>query len=463
MDIFIPEAVRRLAAASETPIFLVGGCVRNALAHLGQTEAYKDGGLVHGMQGHAGQTDVDLCGPLIATALKLPRGATVQIVNYRLGTALITYMGNKYEYTPFRVEKYDAGGGHTPVEVHFTTSLTQDAMRRDFTVNSIYVNAATGEWIDPVGGIADVERKVLRSHDPALIFASDGLRLMRLVRLAAETGFKLDGPTARAAIEAAGNLKDISGERKREELLRILTADLKYGVPDAHYRGLKLLQKIGLLPYIMEPLHEAAGLAQNPKYHKYDVLEHTFRTVLHAPPRLRLAALMHDIGKPYAMQCYGNFHGHEVAGETITRDILARELRCSAAVVNHTAQLVRYHMYDMEGKTKEGKMRLFVAKHFDIIDDLAALMQADALATGMVTEEQAKQKRRLLAVRDALLSDGAPLSLSDLDISGADLTDLGYEGPAVGEMLQDCWRTAVLDPKLNRRDWLIAYAEKHKK
>ncbi|MDE7395939.1 MAG: HD domain-containing protein, partial [Clostridiales bacterium] len=404
----------------------------------------------------------DLCGPLIATALKLPRGASVQIVNYRLGTALISYLGGKYEYTPFRVEKYDAGGAHTPVEVRFTTSLAGDAVRRDFTVNSIYVNAATGEVSDPTGGIADIERKVLRAHDPALVFASDGLRLMRLVRLAAETGFKIDGATGRAAMVAAENLKDISGERKREELMRILTADTKYGIPDAHYRGLKLLQKLGLLKYVIAPLAEGEGLMQNPAYHKFDVLEHTFRTVRHAPPHLRLAALMHDIGKPYVMQMYGNAHGHEIAGETITRDILGRELHFSSAVVNRTAELVRYHMYDMDGKTREGKLRLFAAKHFDCIDDLALLMRADALATGMVTEAQANAKSRLIALRDRMLGDGTPLSLSDLDISGADLTDLGFEGRAVGEMLQDCWRMSILDPKLNRREWLLSYAQRHK-
>ena len=441
MEIFIPEAVKRLAASAGTPIYLVGGCVRNAL-----------GGL--------GSTDVDLCGPLIATALNLPRGARVKIVNYRLGTALINFMGGSFEYTPFRLEKYAEGGGHTPTEVKFTTSLEADAMRRDFTVNSVYVNAATGEVKDPVGGIADIERKVLRSYAPEHTFASDGLRLLRLARLAAETGYKIDAATANAAIKSAENLKDISGERKRDELNRILQADRKYGVADAQYRGLKLVSRLGLLPYLIEPLAEADGVPQNPAYHAYDVLEHTLRTVKAAPPEVRLAALMHDIGKPYCYRMYGNMHGHEKAGAVMTRDILGqRLLRYPKETVERVATLVENHMYDGDGKTKEGKLRLFVATHFDLIDDLAALQRADKIATGKVAADDIPPSR-LVAMRDRMVEEGAPRSLSDLDISGADLTDMGFSGAAVGEVLNGIFRECVLCPRLNERAWLMAYAQK---
>ena len=441
MDIFIPEAVKRLAACAGTPIYLVGGCVRNAIGNLGET-------------------DVDLCGPLIATALNLPRGARVKIVNYRLGTALISFMGGNYEYTPFRLEKYAEGGSHTPTEIKFTTSLEADAMRRDFTVNSIYVNVATGEVKDPLGGIADIERKVLRSYAPERIFASDGLRLMRLARIAAETGYKIDAATARAAILCAENLKDISGERKREELDKILVADLKYGVEGAHYRGLKLLVKLGLMPYVLEPLSEADKIPQNPEYHNYDVLEHTLRTVKAAAPSVRLAALMHDIGKPYCYRMYGNMHGHETHGAVITRDYLGqRWLRYPKETVERVAELVENHMYDRDGKTKEGKMRMFIVKHADIIDELAELVRADKTGTGKFLPEQIGESR-LVALRDKMLGEGVPFTLGELDISGADLTDMGYEGEAVGDILADIHRQCIFTPKLNNREWLMEYARK---
>lgn len=441
MEIFIPEAVKRLAASAGTPIYLVGGCVRNAYGKLGDT-------------------DVDLCGPLIATALNLPRGAKVRIVNYRLGTALISFMGGNYEYTPFRMEKYPEGGSHLPAEIKFTTSLEADAVRRDFTVNSIYVNAATGEIKDPVGGIADVERKVLRSQNPTRTFESDGLRIMRLARIAAETGYKIDAATARAAIEYVDNLKDISWERKRAELDKILRADLRYGVADAHYRGLKLLSRLGALGHVIEPLGEADKIPQNPEYHSYDVLEHTLRAVKFAPPEVRLAALMHDCGKPYTYKMYGNMHGHETASAIITRDILGQRcLRYSKEIVERTAALVENHMYDRDGKTKEGKMRLFIAKNFDIIDDLAALMRADKIATGKVDESDIGENR-LVTLRNKMAEEGAPINISDLEVSGADITDLGFSGEDVGELLRDMWRECVLNPKLNERGWLMDYARK---
>lgn len=441
MDIFIPEAVKRLAASAGTPIYLVGGCVRNALGNLGGT-------------------DVDLCGPLIATALNLPRGARVKIVNYRLGTALISFMGGSYEYTPFRMEKYADGGAHTPAEVKFTTSLEADAQRRDFTVNSVYVNAATGEIKDPVGGIADIERKVLRSCAPERTFASDGLRLLRLCRIAAETGYKIDAATANAAIANAENLKDISGERKREELEKILHADVKYGVADAHYRGLKLVCRLGLMRYLLEPLAEAEGVPQNPQYHAYDVLEHTLRTVKAAPPEVRLAALLHDVGKPYSYRMYGNMRGHETASEAIARDLLGqRYLRYPKETVERVCSLVANHMYDGDGKTKEGKMRLFIAKHYDEIDDLAALQRADRIGTGKVSPQDVPPSR-LTELRDRMEQEGAPHSLSDLDISGADITDMGIEGAAVGELLNELFCQCVLCPRLNNRDWLMAYAQR---
>ena len=136
-----------------------------------------------------------------------------------------------------------------------------------------------------------------------------------------------------------------------------------------------------------------------------------------------------------------------------------RVLRYDKDTVERTARLVENHMYDRDGKTKEGKLRLFIARNLDILDDLALLMRADKLGTGKVTEEELGENR-LLALRDRMVAEGVPFSLQDLEISGADLTDLGYEGAAVGEFLADVHRRCVLEPHLNTREWLMAYAQK---
>ena len=184
---------------------------------------------------------------------------------------------------------------------------------------TIFINCAS----NPEGTYAtyykDIEKKIIRSYNPARTFASDGLRVLRMIRIAVETGFKIDGETAKAAKENAHLLRDISPERRREELNRILVADTKYGVANAHYRGLRLIQQLGLWKYLIPQLEDGVGVAQNPKYHKYDVLEHINQTVKFVSPKNRLAALMHDVGKPYCMSKFGNMHGHERVSGNIVR------------------------------------------------------------------------------------------------------------------------------------------------
>ena len=280
MEIRVPEWLEKFAAANPSPIYLVGGWVRNVI-----------GGL--------SPSDIDIAGRPLPDALTLPRGYFFATTYRRMGTALIK---NRYrsdiemEYTPFRTEEYAPGGGHTPVSVKFDTDLESDAKRRDFTVNSIYYDIKRRKLIDPFGGVADINKRIMRAHDPERVFSSDGLRLMRLVRIAAETGFGIERVTSETAMRNAALLADVTATRKRDELLKILKADTLYGVEDAHYRGLRLLREYGLLRYIIPELAELGSLAPPNGHHKYDALEHTFRTVRAAPPELRLAALMHDIG-----------------------------------------------------------------------------------------------------------------------------------------------------------------------
>lgn len=433
MKIDVPKSLTDLIKSVKFPVFVVGGYVRNRFAGLGET-------------------DIDLAGPIAATALGVEPDRRVRMVNYRLGTAVIKSGRDEYEYTPFRTENYAPGGGHTPSEVYFTTDMRADAARRDFTCNSIYYDPIKDEIYDFYNGVADIEKHILRAHNPKYVFASDGLRILRLVRLACELGFKIEGETAKAAMARADYLRDISPERKREELNRILVADTKYGVENAHYRGMKLLERMGLWPYLVPEVADCAGVEQNPKYHKFDVMEHTFRTVLAAPPKMRLAALMHDLGKPYCVRNYGNMHGHESAGANIVRFRLGNMgLRYSNETVERIARLVGAHMYDMAGNTSEAKVRLFVAENFDIIDDLVDLNAADAAATGLPREEK---DSRFLKVKWQLIEESAPITLSDLAISGDDVVARGVTGERVGQILKELLRDCIIDPRLNNAEWL---------
>lgn len=438
MKLKIPDSLIKLNEMASCPIYVVGGFVRNHFASLGKT-------------------DIDIAGPAIAETLGISSRYKTKVVNYKLGTAVIKYNDDEFEYTPFRVEKYAKDGSHTPIEVSFTTDITSDALRRDFTCNAIYYDITNDEIIDPLHGLEDIQHRILRAHNPERIFASDGLRVLRMVRIAAETGFKIDGATAMAARNNAEKLRDISAERRRDELNRILVADTKYGVANAHYRGLKLLAQLGLLKYLIPQLEDGAGMVQNPQYHKYDVLEHTFRTVLYAPPSVRLAALLHDVGKPYCMNKFGNMHGHEKVSSNIVRYTLGEYgLRYSKAEIEEVEWLCANHMYDKDEKTKIGKLRVFVAKNFDKIEKLSALIVADRKATGYEHGDNV----RLLDIKNQLEQENAPLKVTDLAIDGGTLILEGIQPTMIGKLLNELWTCCVIDPSLNNEDWLLAQIRK---
>ena len=441
MEIYVPEWLEKFAKANEEPLYLVGGYVRNVL-----------GGLP--------PSDIDIAGKAMPEKLVLPHGFFFATTYRRMGTALIKHRFRpdiEIEYTPFRTEEYAPGGGHTPISVRFDAGIEEDARRRDFTVNSIYYDIKRKRIIDCFGGTKDISRRLIRAYDPERVFSSDGLRLMRLVRIAAETGFGIERATAETAMRRAAFLADITPNRKRDELLKILNADLAYGVEDAHYRGLKMLRDFGFLPYILPELAELDGLAQPGGHHKYDALEHTFRVVRASPPEIRLAALLHDVGKAEAVRRSGRMHNHEIYGAEITRRITGAEgLKLPNKVAQKTERLVRWHMYDGDGKTGNGKMLLFVAHNSDIIDELTALMEADRAGKGVPSDSPLRIKEFYEKLRES----GAPVNMSKLKINGADLLSLGYEGTRVKEKLSELFDMCVLSPELNKHKKLMKLAEK---
>lgn len=441
MKINLDEKSAKFISSLGENVYVVGGYVRNSL-----------GGLKC--------TDIDLAGPTPALALTLPARTTMSMVNHRMGTAELIYDGVRYEYTPFRVEKYNPGGEHTPAKVSFTTDLFADAARRDFCCNAVYYNVNRDEIVDPLNGVRDIEQKILRGCNKH-VFESDGLRLLRLVRLASELNYKIEGETARAAKSMSDQLADITSERKRIELDKILHADTANGVPNAHYRGLRLLKQLDLWRNLIPEIAAEEGVVQPAQYHKYDVMEHSFQSVRYAPAvhNLRLAALLHDVGKPYCLEKFGNFHGHEKSSGIAARIILNR-LRYPKDVIEQVVRLCSLHMYDMRGDARESKIRIFVSQNYDILDKLVELIKADRLATGMVTLEQVSGKHRFEEVRDKMIAEGAPILKKSLRIGGKDLADMGFESEAISAALETLWKDCIINPLNNTPERLRKAAER---
>lgn len=425
-------------------LYLVGGCVRDKL--LG-TACY----------------DIDICSKLTVDNVKTILSNTDFVVSdrcLRMGTVHISSGDFVAEYTTFRTDSYDKGSGkHHPDSVKFTDDISLDARRRDFKCNALYEDVSTGEIVDMVGGLQDIKNKVISTADDAqTVFEADGLRILRMVRFASELGFEIEPHTFDVAKQNAWRVKDLAVERIREELCKIFVADVKHkelNLPTAHVKGFRLLDELGLVDMLLPELAALKGLEQPKKYHLYDSYEHSVKAYEVAPPHIRFCALMHDIGKAEAVKRYGNMHGHDLIGAEMMRDVCNR-FKFSTAQTRLAVRLVRWHMVDLAGDMSVNKLRRFVAKNMDIVDDLCALMRADAIAScGRCDKEN-----RIATVAKELREDGTPLCIKDLKVSGDDLVRLGVEEKDRGKVLEALWEDTVMNPALNDRNKALDYIER---
>ncbi len=442
MNATLPRKLKDLAAALNKPLYAVGGVCRNFLSGI-----------------KCDNTDWDICAPLsadeVCSAAKAV-GFTVSAVYKNTGTVLMSADGEEYEFTSFRTDRY-VRGTHSPVEVFFTDDIASDARRRDFKCNAVYYDIAAQKFVDPLGGIEDIQNKrVSTVVDAKKVFGEDGLRLMRLCRIAAQIGFTPTEECMDGARKNCGLIDDIAAERIWTELNAILHADLKYGIAGAQYKGLKLLNESGVLARILPELALGENMFQRADYHSHDVLEHSLRCVLYAPPEIRLAALLHDVGKPYCMKNFGRYARHEEEGAAIAESI-CRRLRVPVKVTNRVCELVRWHMYDLSGEASENKVRKFIVNHLDIFDDLLLLKQADFSAC-KDDLSPAPCVEKWQKIYSAMQKEGVPLTLKQLDIRGDELIGAGICPDETAKTLKMLLGECVIGNVLNEKERLIKYA-----
>ncbi len=444
----LPEKLVNLAKACPKPLYIVGGSVRDHLANLSPS--------IH---------DWDVCSPLSAeefSTIATQQGYFTQAVYRNTGTVKFSDGENDYEYACFRSDVY-VRGSHVPVETFFTEDILLDAKRRDFTANAVYYDIANDRYVDPLEGIPAIQEKRLTTVDAACkVFGEDGLRLMRLARQAAQLGFKPDEACLLGSSQNASLIQDISPERIFTELIAILTADQKCGVKDAPYHGLKLLAQTGVLSYILPELTLGNGMEQRADFHKYDVLEHSLRAVKYAEREsadyeLRLAALLHDVGKPFCTLRDGNSFAHPLEGARIANEILTR-LKAPKKVVERIPALIEWHMYDLDCKAKENKLRRFFINHYNVLEDLIKLKQADFSAC-MDDTSEAPTARRWKALIAKMKAEGAPFTLKELALSGRDLLTLELPAKKFSALLEKLLLHACCNPQDNQKDRLLKLAK----
>ena len=441
----LPKNLLPLAKSCPAPLYVVGGSVRDFLAGISALES-----------------DFDLCAPLSAetfSQIAKDNGFTVQAVYANTGTVKLKDSdGTDFEFTCFRSDKY-VRGKHSPAEIFFTNDILLDAKRRDFTVNAIYYDIAADRFLDPLNGIPAVSEKRLTTVDkPEKVFGEDGLRLMRLARQAAQLGFQPDSDCLRGATVNAHLIQDISAERIFSELLAILHAEEKYGNANGVFEGLTLLSKTGVLDVILPELALGRNMAQRADFHKYDVLTHSFKAACYAAPEIRLAALLHDVGKPLCQLRDGNVHAHPIEGETIADEIL-RRLKAPKKTAERIKLLIRYHMYDFDCKAKENKLRRFFIERQEILDDLMLLKQADfsGCTDDLRTCPTNEKWQKILS---KMQEERVPFTPRELSVSGAELLELGIPPRYIALLLKEFLMHLAVNPAENKKERLLFLAPK---
>jgi tRNA nucleotidyltransferase (CCA-adding enzyme) len=350
-------------------------------------------------------------------------------------------------------------------------SLAEDLARRDFTINAIAwvptdLAARRGRVVDPHGGLGDLRAGVLRAvGDPDARLGEDALRLLRAVRFAHRLRLTLDGATEAAIRRRSGLAAGVSGERTRDELLRILTAGAdaapNAGEPSAPppSEAFRLMERLGLLAVILPELAAVRGVPQS-KAIPGDALDHTLLAldaVDPSPAEVRLAVLLHDLGKAETL-ADGHFFGHEVVGADLTGKVMDR-LRFPRATRDAVVHAVRHHMFAYTPDWTDAAVRRFVRRvGGDRLPLLLAVRRADNAASGAV-EPAAGGIDELVARIGAAGIE--PTEIRHLALDGDDLQrELGLApGPVIGRLLDELMEAVLDDPSLNERDRLLALAQ----
>jgi tRNA nucleotidyltransferase (CCA-adding enzyme) len=365
------------------------------------------------------------------------------------------------EITPYRIES-SYSDARRPDNIHFAKTLAEDLTRRDFTMNAIAYRPSNDELVDMFEGVRDMKLKLLRAVGNAEDrFKEDALRMMRAVRIAVELDVMIESETMNAISQNSFNLSRISKERIRDEFFRIIESP-------SPMQGIVYLEKLDLLQFVLPVLAVSIGIEQN-KTHAYDVYEHLLRTMQHAADKgwgrdLRLAGLLHDIGKPASRRFSKEkndwtFHGHEVVGAKLAKSALV-ELKVSRETIEKIATLVRWHMFfsDPAEITLAAVRRTIRNVGTDLIEELLNLRICDRIGTGR-PKEQPFRFRKYKAMVDEALRD--PISVKMLKIDGIRIMEITDEkpGPKLGDTLHALLEEVLDDPTKNTETYLEKRAQ----
>lgn len=365
------EKLYKLSKLLDNPLYLVGGAVRNSILGLPLGD----------LDTASANMPNDVVSRLHGTEFEI-------LAEYpRTGTVLIGTDGFKTEHTTFRTDSYPINSGaHSPEKVEFTSDITVDALRRDFTVNAIYYDLTTDSVVDPTGGIDDIKKRELRAvDDPRRVLSEDALRIMRLVRLRAELGFEIENMTLAVASELGARVKDISRERITDEYIKTLKGATKYGI-------------------------EQVSISESMTLIK-------------------------------CLNCYETVTGIDYMSEALP--YLDGKMSIETILSG-----IYYRAENIETVLKGLKLSNTVIK--SVINGILALNASDITVPEYVAEhytgyqivrELVDPYKRL--VIDSLVASGVPTSIAALSVNGDDVASMGVKGKEIGEVLKTLLKNSI--------------------
>jgi tRNA nucleotidyltransferase (CCA-adding enzyme) len=374
----------------------------------------------------------------------------------RHGTVTVMIGSIGYEITTLRGEGSYSDGRH-PDSVTFVDDLTEDLERRDFTMNAIAFDPLAAKLFDPFDGCVDLRARCIRAvGDPNRRFREDGLRVMRAARFCATLAFDIEPHTSCAMADALGTLRMVSQERVRDELLKTLGAP----VPS---RGLEVLRATGAIDVVLPELVPTIGCDQN-HYHAFDVWTHTMRCVdaCRTDSMLRLALLLHDVGKPEVRAISDKtsdftFYGHEVISARIA-DRICERLRLSTDQRRVVVDVVRHHLIPYDSGWSDAAVRRWIRKvGLERAPDLLEVARADTRGKGVDASATLRGLDELEVRVQRLQQQGAAFCVRDLAVGGRDIMqELGLApGRLVGQVLAHLLELVMDEPQRNERAQLL--------
>lgn len=374
------------------------------------------------------------------------------------GTVTVMLHGNGYEVTTYRIDGEYADGRH-PKQVVFTSLLSEDLCRRDFTINAMAYNDTEG-LVDLYEGQKDLQRGVIRCvGDPKQRFSEDALRMLRALRFSAQLNFEIEKGTYEAICCLAPTIDKVSRERIMVELNKLLLSE--------HPERMRQVYECGLTAVFFPEFDKMMETPQNNKHHCYSVGEHTLHTLskVEADKALRLAMLLHDVGKPSTRTTdekgQDHFYRHQQVGADMAVGIL-RRLKYDNDTIAKVKQYVRFHDERPE-ETQQAVRQAVVRIGLACFPEIFQIKRADVLAQSMYKREEKLQKIDAFeSLYNEIRAKGQCLEKKELAVNGKDLLKLGVpQGRLVGEVLDVLFLRVIQDPTQNQKDILLQLAQEY--